>query len=282
MIPSMAVPAWSARLKVITSRCEGCHRSLALRRLSARKAGVRLHDRWYCGSACFLKAAEARLTSLMFSGVETPSHLSRMPLGLILVDRGWLNATQLRAATDEQKEFGEEIGELLVRRGFVNESQVTAGRATQWGCPVYTTPNHLAPVTVQIPLALIRMHAAIPLHLVVTKKVLLMGFVQGIDYGFLRTIEEMTGCETKSCFITPGDFRFQMLQRELAHEQQGDPITNEIEIDTPQSPGEMASLLCGYAIDLGADEVVIEGCRDHVWAQLRAGSNEVDILFRTR
>ena len=53
LIPSIAMPAWTASFKVITSRCRNCHRSLALRHLSARKAGIKMHDYWYCSSRCF-------------------------------------------------------------------------------------------------------------------------------------------------------------------------------------------------------------------------------------
>ena len=65
LIPPIAMPAWVAGLKVITSRCESCHRSLALRHLSARKAGIRMHDSWYCSSRCFRSAAEQEILRLL-------------------------------------------------------------------------------------------------------------------------------------------------------------------------------------------------------------------------
>ena len=66
----------------------------------------------------------------------------RTPLGLNLISHGLLTIEQLKKATDEQKEAGGEIGELLVRQGSVSEKQVTAIRAAEWGCPVFTVPKH--------------------------------------------------------------------------------------------------------------------------------------------
>jgi len=131
LIHSIASPAWAAGFRVFTSRCEGCHRSLALRHLSAQKAGITMHGCWYCSSACFKAAAEKKLSELLSTGQEQVNHVSRMPLGLLLIGRSLLTAEQLREATDAQKEAGGEIGEILSRYGFVSEKQVTGARAVE-------------------------------------------------------------------------------------------------------------------------------------------------------
>jgi hypothetical protein len=280
LFQAIAAPAWAAGLKVICSQCEGCHRSLALRHLSVQMAAIRMHGRWYCGPACFATAKEERLSSLLNSGVDPSSHLSRMPLGLILIDRGWLTAAQLREAINQQKEAGGEIGEILLRCGFASEKQVTAGRATQWGCPVYSAPKHLIQVGIQIPSTLIQIHSAIPLHFVAAKNRLLVGFVHGIEYGLLFTIQQMTGCQTQSCFVTPNDFLFQVQQRELAQRQRGGVTPKEITSETVQTPTEMASIICGYAVEFAADEAIIERCKEYFWTRLKSESIEIDILFK--
>ena len=119
LIQSIASPVWSAGFRVITSRCESCQRSFAMRNLSAHKAGITMHGCWYCSSACFKAAAEKKLSDLLSTGQEQVNHVTRMPLGLILVGRNLVTAEQLREATDEQKEAGGEIGEILVRKGEV-------------------------------------------------------------------------------------------------------------------------------------------------------------------
>jgi hypothetical protein len=280
MINSIASPAWAAGFKFITSRCEGCHRSLALKHLSTRKAGITMHGCWYCGCACFKEASEKKLTELLTTGQEQVNHISRMPLGLLLIGRSVLTAEQLREATDEQKEAGGEIGEILARRGFVSEKQVTGARAVQWSCPVFSVPRHPIQTEIQIPSALIQLYSAIPLHYVPKTKRLFVGFVLGIEYGLLYAIEQMTGCNTQPCFVTASDFEIQMQLREQLQEQCADTTPSEWTFESIQTPAEMAQILCSYGVDLDADEVILVGCREYLWARLKSGAKAVDLFFR--
>lgn len=276
LIPSIAMPAWAAGLKLITSRCESCHRSLALRHFSARKAGIRMRDCWYCSARCFTLAAEADISRLLTSGTEPPGYVERMPLGLSLISHGWLTIEQLRKATDEQKEAGGEIGEILVQHGFVTEKQVTSIRAAQWGCPIFAVPKHAVRIEIDIPRTLMRLHSMIPLYYVAATNLLLVGFVHGIEYEVLYAIEQMTGCKTKPCFVTPSDFQIQMQQRE----QLKDSPAREVRFESVQTPGEMARILCSSSLEIEADEAFIAKCKEHLWARVKSDSNAVDLLFR--
>ena len=166
-----------------------------------------MHGNWYCSSRCFRSAAEQEVLRLLKPGTEQAAHVSRMPLGLNLISHGLLTIEQLKKATDEQKESGGEIGELLVRQGSVSEKQVTAVRATEWGCPVFAVPKHAIRIGINLPSTLMRIHSMIPVHYVVRTNLLLVGFVHSIEYGLLYAIEQITGCETKPCFVTPSDFK---------------------------------------------------------------------------
>ncbi|MGA3008813.1 MAG: hypothetical protein ABSD72_01000 [Terracidiphilus sp.] len=208
------------------------------------------------------------------------SHISRMPLGLIFVSRGLLTSTQLREAVDEQKETDGEIGEILVRRGFLSEMQVTSARAGQWGCPVFAVPQRVMQTEIQIPEALTNFHSAIPLHYVSATKRLLVGFVLGIEYGLLYAIEQMTGCKTQPCFVTPSDFQAQIQLRQLALERSGNVNSAVLDFENVKSPAEMASILCSYVVDLEADEAIICRYREHFWMRLKCGPRDVDLLFR--
>jgi hypothetical protein len=280
LIHSIASPAWAAGFRVFTSRCEGCHRSLALRHLSAQKAGITMHGCWYCSSACFKAAAEKKLSELLSTGQEQVNHVSRMPLGLLLIGRSLLTAEQLREATDEQKEAGGEIGEILSRYGFVSEKQVTGARAVQWSCPVFSVPKHPIQIGIQIPSVLIQLYSAIPLHYVPKTKRLFMGFVLGIEYGLLYAIEQMTGCNTQPCFVTPSDFETQMQLREQMQELCADTTPKEWTFESVQTPAEMAQILCSHGVDLDADEVIISRCREYIWARLKYEAKAVDLFFR--
>jgi hypothetical protein len=278
LIPSIAMPIWAAKLKVIISRCESCHKLLALRRLSARKAGITMLGNWYCSSRCFRSAAEQEVLRLLKPGMEQVAHVSRMPLGLNLISRGLLTIEQLKKATDQQKEAGGEIGELLVRQGSVSEKQVTAIRAAEWGCPVFTVPRHATPIEISIPSSLMRIYAMVPVHYAARTNLLLVGFVHSIEYGLLCAIEQMTGCQTKPCFVTPGDFQIQMREQEKAQGQAENPPVRTFE--NIQTPAEIARILCASGVETEADGAFIERCKEYLWARLKGGPNAVDILFK--
>jgi hypothetical protein len=280
LIYSFATRAWDAGFKAITARCETCQRSMTLRHFSAQKAGIRMRDHWYCSSACFAAAAEEELSVLAISGKEQANHASRMPLELMLVSRGLLSSSELREVRDEQKEAGEEIGELLVRRGSVSEKDVTAVRATQWGCPVFTVPKHGLPTRIHIPSTFMQLYSMIPLHYVAATNLLLVGFVRNVEYGLLYAIERMTGCKTEACFVTPSDFQNQMQQRRQMEMAGGDTDPNELKFESVHSSAEMASILCSYGVHLEADEALIEKCKEYLWARLKCGPKEVDLLFK--
>jgi hypothetical protein len=280
LIQSIASPAWAAGFRIITSRCEGCHRSLALRHLATQKAGIAMDGCWYCSSACLKTAAERKLSDLLSRGQEPVNHVSRMPLGLMLIGRSLVTAEQLREATDEQKEAGGEIGEILARHGFVSEKQVTGVRAVQWSCPVFSVPKHPIQTGIQIPFVLMQLYSAIPLHYVPRTKRLFVGFIHGIEYGLLYAIEQMTGCNTQPCFVTPSDFETQMQLREQMQELCGDTTPKELTFESVQTPAEMAQIVCSQGVDLEADEVTISRCREYLWARLTYGAEAVDLFFR--
>jgi Type II secretion system (T2SS), protein E, N-terminal domain len=280
LIPSIAMPAWIARLKVITSRCESCHRSLALRHLSARKAGIRMHGSWYCSSQCFRWAAEQEVSRLLKPGMEQAAHVPRMPLGLNLISHGLLTIEQLKKATDEQKEAGGEIGELLVRQGSVSEKQVTAVRAAEWGCPVFAVPKQAIRIGINLPSTLMRIYSMIPVHYVVRTNLLLVGFVHNVEYGLLYAIEQITGCETKPCFVTPSDFQTQMLQQQKELERPGFTPVRELKFESIQTAGEIARTLCTSGLEIEADEAFIGKCKEYLWVRLTSELQAIDLLFR--
>jgi hypothetical protein len=234
---------------------------------------------WYCSSRCFTGAAERKLTEVLAPGVRHALRSSRMPLGLILISRGLVTRQQLREATELQRESGEDIGDLLVRHGHVTEKQVTAARSVQWGCPVFSIPRYSIETRVRIPATFVEIFSAIPLHYVAATKRLLVGFVGEIEYGLLYAIEQITGCTTQPCFVTPSEFQFHAQQKErLSDKIAADSV--EVMIEECSTPAELARTLCSYAVNLEADEAVIEKCRDYIWARLRCDSRESDLLFK--
>jgi hypothetical protein len=280
LVNSIAAPSWIAGFKISIYRCRNCNRSLALGQASARKAGIKIREHWYCSSHCFTSAAERELCDLLKTGHEQSASGSRVPLGLSLMSSGLLTTTQYKEAIDKQKEVGGDIGEMLVRTGSLSEKQVTAVRATRWGCPVFTVPKHGVQTSIEVPATLLKACSAIPLHYVAATKLLLMGFVKDIEYGLLYAIEQMTGCKTQPCFVTPSDFQSQMQERELPPDPSSDEASKEVKIEGVQTPAEMARTLCSFVVDFEADEARIVKCKGYVWSRLKAGPKAVDLLFR--
>ena len=239
-----------------------------------------MQDHWYCSSRCFRLAAEEEFTTLATYKPHRRNQFSRMPLGLLMVRYGLLSNEQFKEARDKQKQAGTEIGEIVVRYGSVSEKQVTAVRALQWGCPVFTVPECGMPTEIHLPPTLVRLHSVIPLHYVATTNMLLVGFVNGVDYGLLYAIERITGCKTQPCFVTPGDFETQVKCIEQARAQSGDGAPAEVKFETAQSSPEMARVLCSYGVQIEADDAAIARCREYLWTRLKSGPKEIDILFK--
>jgi len=276
--PTLRTPAWAAGLWLPTITCEFCHRSTALRNISTHKAGIKMRGAWYCSSVCFTSAAQQELSQLLPTGLERSIRTARMPLGLSLIGRGLLTQSQFKEVVDRQEETGGEIGELLVRTGLISEKTMTEVRASQWNCPVFTAPKHIVQTGIHIPTAFLQLYSAIPLHYVPASKLLLVGFVYRIEYALLYALEQMTGCKTQACFITPGDFESQIYL--IARARLEDPSSKEVNIGTAQTPAEMAPTLCKLSVDFEAEEVQIAKCKEHVWTRLLGGTKNVDVIFK--
>lgn len=280
LIPSIPVPAWVSGLKTVMIRCETCQGYRGMRQLATRKDGIRMEGSWYCSARCFTAAVEKEIVRLVSSQTKPASHVSRMPLGLNLVSRGLLTVEQLKEAANEQKEAGGEIGELLVRNGSVTEKQVTAIRAADWGCPVFAVPQQPSPIAVDIPSTLVRLYLMVPLHYTAVTNLLLVGFVQTVEYELLYTVEQMTKCKTKPCFVTPSDFQLQMRHRERTQQQTGYVPAKEQKFDDMKKPPEIAKMLCTSALVMEADEALFGKCKDYLWARLKNGAQAADFLFK--
>ena len=275
VVQSISTSTWVSGFKTITCSHQECTRWLTHRHLFSHSVGIRMHGGWYCSYGCFASAAVTRIAQLRTSGPTSSNRTSRMPLALILIGRGLLTREQWKQAADQQADAAKDLGETFVTLGFVSEKNVTAARATQWDTPVFSISKGSLAVLVHIPPTLMLLHSMVPLHHVAATNSLLMGFVRGIEYGPLYAIEQVTGCKTQPCFVTPGDFQMQMRVQE-----QGTVLYEELTFETVQSSTEIVRALCDYGALLDANEVVFARSGEYVWARLKGISGATDILFR--
>jgi hypothetical protein len=135
------------------------------------------------------------------------------------------------------------------------------------GYPVLGRDRISQSVDTDLPLSLIKMFAATPLHYSKSAKRILMGFVYRVEHSLLQSLEQVTGCRTEPCFITPTELHYQMERLEAARE------SKEVVLDDSMTAAEMA---------ITARDASLSRCRDHVWMRLSGKRRMIDVLFRGR
>ncbi len=288
---SMGLQSWNAarrRLKEERKekravKCGSCGRAemaSVWHRLRRQPQGLRMQGVWYCGAECLRRALAEFLSRSRPTARHNATTSHRIPLGLLLLSRQQLTAEQLRCGLEAQRAASRgKIGEWLQDLGFVTEPQVTAGLARQWSCPVLRTlPGELgANRVLPIPALLLESFQMIPVELVKATGTLLMAFGEGIDYTVLYAIEQMLGCHTEACLVGPST-----LQRglHLLAQKRG---TGDVVFDHTEDAGECARIIGNYAARIGAEEVRLARCGDHIWARLHGLRCEtVNLVVRTR
>jgi Type II secretion system (T2SS), protein E, N-terminal domain len=133
-------------------------------------------------------------------------HRHRIPIGLLMLEQGWITESQLRGALISQKQHGGRLGGWLVRRQGVSEELVTRALALQWSCPVLSAGAHdpakMAPL---VPRLFVDAFGAVPLRLA-AGKVLYLGFEDRLDPVLARALERMTGLRVECGVVTDAEF----------------------------------------------------------------------------
>jgi hypothetical protein len=136
------------------------------------------------------------------------SYRHRIPLGLLMLERGWITAQELRRAVEAQRAEGRgRLGQWLLRQGVVDESKLTRALATQWSCPVLSLerndPERMAPL---MPRLFVEALGALPLH-VAASRLLYLGYDERPDPVLAVALERMTGFRVEGGAIEGSQFR---------------------------------------------------------------------------
>jgi hypothetical protein len=173
-------------------------------------------SRWACSAECMGELVSAALRREMDRGGTGP-HANRLPIGLMLLERGRITADELRAALEEQRrasgesvagENGEarRLGEWLVARGVLDETALTRALGAQWSCPVLPldafSPEETASA---LPRFLAEAAGALPLR-VAGGKLLYLAFSGGIDRGLTAALGPMTGLQVVAGIAPDSEF----------------------------------------------------------------------------
>jgi hypothetical protein len=167
---------------------------------------------WSCSADCTAERMQAAVRRERegrgnASGLGPGKHRHRVPLGLLMLEQGWITAGQLRSALDAQRSSGGRLGRWLVRREGVSESLVTRALSLQWSCPVLPLEFHdtqaLAPL---VPRLFVDAFGALPLRLA-AGKLLYLGFEERLDPVLALAVERMTGLRVESGLVSESEFR---------------------------------------------------------------------------
>ena len=174
----------------------GCIQKPDWNRLFHSVQGIELQGEWMCSEACFLAAAQELLSSLGEARTASPSSRTHLPLGLVMVSRGDLTSTQLRAALDYQQKSKpcKRIGDVLKELGVVVETQITRALAEQWSCPVFPLQAAEPPaMPEQLPLQLLETYRMLPVHSAPAARMLLLGFTDALHHSVLYAVGTNVG-----------------------------------------------------------------------------------------
>lgn len=173
------------------------------------RSGPVFEGGWNCSPGCTRARLEAALAREMDgSGTAEPGHRHRVPLGLLMLEQGWITLGQLRQALDAQRVAGSgRLGQWLIRQQGVGEPLVTRALGLQWSCPVlpvdFHDPEALATVA---PRLFVDAFGALPLR-VAAGKLLYLGFEDGLDPVLALAMERMTGLRVESGVVQGSHFR---------------------------------------------------------------------------
>jgi hypothetical protein len=227
----------------------------------------------YC-TACLPLALLHRFTAFDLAGSPAPRSAHRIPLGLLLLSRGWLTPGQLRSALGRQRRRGGRLGDTVRSLGYVNEDQITAGLAMQWACPVLAfrsvvSERHLR----RVPLRLQELHRMVPVHYSEQAGVLILAFSRGVDYSVTQALAGMLGCRIEPCLASETEVRRNLSS--LRSLERSSEITFERVCDA----GEKSSITQSYIQRWGAQRVRVTACGTSVWARLERPGQTFDLVF---
>lgn len=280
MSASQHIPKSSSTWRKWMPQCANptCATKSLFETIAHRKHRLSVDGQWYCGQNCFEQAVKGKMEELMtLQGKPAKSRSSRIPLGLLLLQRGILTAEQLKVALEQHRLTGVNFGDVVQQLAFATQEQVTAAVAAQWACPVFSLGDRPLEVQVRLPRQFLELYGMLPVHFVESERKLLIGFVSGVQHQVLYSIGHMTSCMVAPCFITAREYDLHLHS----------PLTtflrdDELVFDQIVETAEMARMTTNYVMQLAAERVRVGKCRDYLWARIWGRNRETDLLFRVQ
>jgi hypothetical protein len=166
---------------------------------------------WGCGSKCLRALVDAAIRreagEVPFAEPEG-QHRHRVPLGLILLSRGWITQAQLQQALDAQRHSGQgRVGDWLMEQCGLDQDLITRALAMQWGCPVLPIdgfdPQAMA---LAIPRLLAETFGIVPLRIVAHRS-LYVAFAGQVNAAAAFALERMSGLKVVGGLSDPAQWQ---------------------------------------------------------------------------
>jgi Type II secretion system (T2SS), protein E, N-terminal domain len=176
--------------------------------LRSRSAPV-FEGGWTCSAECTRERMLAAVRrELDGRGGPATVYRHRRPLGLVMMEQGWITADQLRQSLAAQRAgAGGRLGDCLVRQHAVSEQLVTRALSLQWNCAVlpleFHDPQSVAPL---LPRLFVDGFGALPLR-VSAGKLVYLGFEERLDPVLGLGLERMSGLRVESGLVRGSAFR---------------------------------------------------------------------------
>jgi hypothetical protein len=164
---------------------------------------------WTCSPECTEACVQWALRrELDGRTLANKMHRHRIPLGLVMLEQGWITHRQLREALEAQTAAGSgRLGDWLIQHRATDEATVTRALALQWSCPVLAVEmHHLVALTSAVPRLFLDAFGALPLR-IAAGKLLYLGFEQCLDPVLAFAVGRMTGLRVESGIVCSSLFR---------------------------------------------------------------------------
>jgi hypothetical protein len=242
-------------------------------------AGIFFDGRWYCGKACLESVLLSRVHALLSGFQSDKPRAYRLPLGLLLIQRGAISPAQLREALRAQREAGYgRIGDWLRQAPGLSIQQLTAALGQQWGCPVFPLENQgtSSAWSDLIPLPLLESAAAVPAYASADGRSLHIAFGERVDHPLLYAAEQMLFCHTFPC-VAPAPAVHNRLElfRKLTS-------GNSTSFDTVRETSEMTWTICNYVAELKPRRMALARAGSYIWVRFFGSRAVRDLLFRVQ
>jgi hypothetical protein len=164
---------------------------------------------WTCSPACtHARIAAAVARELEGRTAARENHRHRVPLGLLLLQQGWITHAQLRRALEAQKKAGSgRLGQWLMNQKVIDEERITRALGLQWSCPVLSVEQHdPAAMAAVVPRLFVDAFGVLPLR-IAGGQLLYLGFEAALDPVLALALERMSGLRVENGIVAGSGFR---------------------------------------------------------------------------